>query len=143
MAPSTLCYQVAEISGQDYHTCVRYCSVAIAAILHSSQRWMTFSAGVRSLERLTEQREIQDRTVKGLNFFGSDEQTLLHAVQDPRGNIAGFRRGDLDGRSGHILAGAAVAALHRVLDIGVIKRVARTYRYYLTKVGRAGTATAA
>jgi hypothetical protein len=28
--------------------------------------------------------------------------------------------------------------LRRLLDIGVIKRVARTYRYYLTKVGRCG-----
>ena len=34
-----------------------------------------FSAGVRSLQRLTKQREIQGRTVKGLNFFASDEQT--------------------------------------------------------------------
>jgi hypothetical protein len=32
--------------------------------------------------------------------------------------------------------------LRRLLDIGVIKRVAGTYRYYLTKAGRAA-ATAA
>jgi hypothetical protein len=107
---STLCYPVAEIFGQDYHTCVRYCLVAIAAILHSSQRWMTSPPRSALWRGLTKQPEIQGRTVKGLNFFASDVQTLLHAVQDPRGNIAGFRRGDLDGRSGHILADAAVAA---------------------------------
>jgi DNA-binding HxlR family transcriptional regulator len=32
--------------------------------------------------------------------------------------------------------------LRRLLDIGVIKRVAGTYRYYLTKAGRAATAAA-
>jgi hypothetical protein len=33
--------------------------------------------------------------VKGLNFFAADEQALLHAIQDPKGSIAGFRCGDL------------------------------------------------
>jgi DNA-binding Lrp family transcriptional regulator len=33
--------------------------------------------------------------------------------------------------------------LRRLLDIGVIKRVTGTYRYYLTKAGRAATAAAA
>jgi DNA-binding HxlR family transcriptional regulator len=32
--------------------------------------------------------------------------------------------------------------LRRLLDIGAIKRVAGTYRYYLTKAGRAATAAA-
>ncbi len=32
--------------------------------------------------------------------------------------------------------------LRRVVDIGVIKRVTGTYRYYLTKAGRAATAAA-
>jgi len=32
--------------------------------------------------------------------------------------------------------------LRRLLDIGVIKRAAGTYRYYLTKAGRAAIAAA-
>ena len=32
--------------------------------------------------------------------------------------------------------------LRRLLDLGVVKRVAGTYRYYLTKAGRAATAAA-
>ena len=32
--------------------------------------------------------------------------------------------------------------LRRLLDIGVIKRVTGTYRYYLTKAGRAAIAAA-
>jgi hypothetical protein len=30
--------------------------------------------------------------VKGINFFAPDERALLHAIQHPKGNIAGFRR---------------------------------------------------
>ena len=32
--------------------------------------------------------------------------------------------------------------LRRLLDLGVIKRIKGTYRYYLTKAGRAATAAA-
>ena len=32
--------------------------------------------------------------------------------------------------------------LRRLLDLGVIKRVTGTYRYYLSKAGRAATAAA-
>ena len=33
--------------------------------------------------------------MEGVNFFAPDEQTSLHAIRNPKGNIAGFRRGDL------------------------------------------------
>jgi DNA-binding HxlR family transcriptional regulator len=63
-------------------------------------------------------------------------------MQNPKSNIAGLRRGDL-------LADAAIFSpsrlsrqLRRLLDIGVIKRVTGTYRYYLTKAGRAAAAAA-
>ena len=54
-----------------------------------------FSAGVRALERLTRPREVAGKTVKGLNFFEPGEKALLKALQDPRVNIKGIRRGDL------------------------------------------------
>jgi hypothetical protein len=101
------------------------------------------SAGVRSLGRLTKPREIEGRSVKGLNFFAPDEQALLHAIQDPKGNIAGFRRGDLLAELAMFSPTRLSRQLRRLLDIGVIKRATGTYRYYLTKAGRAATAAAA
>ena len=102
-----------------------------------------FSAGVRSLGRLTKPREVEGRSVKGLNFFAPDEQTLLHAIRNPKGNIAGFRRGDLLADLTMFSPTRLSRQLRRLLDIGVVKRVAGTYRYYLTKAGRAATAAAA
>ena len=54
-----------------------------------------FSAGVRALDRVTRPRMVDDKTVKGINFFDPTDKALLQALQDPRVNIAGIRRGDL------------------------------------------------
>ena len=81
--------------------------------------------------------------MKGLNFFAPDEQALLHSIQDPKGNIAGFRRGDLMAELASFSLTRLSRQLRRLLDLGVVKRVAGTYRYYLTKAGRAATAAAA
>ena len=101
-----------------------------------------FSAGVRALERLTKPREVDGKTVKGINFFEPGDSALLHALQNPRVNIAGIRRGDLLPDLGMFSPTRLSRQLRRLLDIGVIKRVTGTYRYYLTKAGRAATAAA-
>jgi hypothetical protein len=101
-----------------------------------------FSAGVRALDRLTRPREVDGKTVKGINFFEPGDSALLHALQNPRVNIAGVRRADLLPDLGMFSPARLSRQLRRLLDIGVIKRVKGTYRYYLTKAGRAATAAA-
>jgi hypothetical protein len=101
-----------------------------------------FSAGVRALDRLTKPRDVDGKTVKGINFFEPGDSALLHALQNPRVNIAGIRRGDLLPDLGMFSATRLSRQLRRLLDIGVIKRVTGTYRYYLTKAGRAAAAAA-
>jgi hypothetical protein len=101
------------------------------------------SAGLRALQRVTRPRTVGDKTVKGVNFFAPDDSALLHALQDPRVNIAGIRRGDLLPDLDMFSPGQLSRQLRRLLDLGVIKRVQGTYRYYLTKAGRAATAAAA
>ncbi len=101
-----------------------------------------FSAGVRALGRLTKPREIDGKTVKGINFFEPGDHALLHALQNPRLNIAGVRRADLLPSLEMFSPSRLSRQLRRLLDIGVIKRVTGTYRYYLTKAGRAATAAA-
>jgi len=98
-----------------------------------------FSAGVRALERLTKPRQVEDKTVKGINFFDPVDNALLNALQNPRVNIAGVRRADLLPWLDHISPARLSRQLRRLRDIGVIKRVAGTYRYYLTRLGRSAT----
>jgi hypothetical protein len=99
-----------------------------------------FSAGVRALDRITKPRKVKDKTVKGINFFDPVDSALLHALQDPRVNIAGIRRADLLALVEQLSPARLSRQLRRLRDIGVIKRVTGTYRSYLTRIGRSATA---
>ena len=101
-----------------------------------------FSAGVRALDRLTKPRDVDGKTVKGINFFEPGDTALLEALQNPRVNIAGIRRAEFLPDVEMFSPGRLSRQLRRLRDIGVIKRVKGTYRYYLTKAGRAATAAA-
>jgi hypothetical protein len=128
-----------------------------AILLGCNRRYLThlsalddFSAGVRALDRVTKPREVDGKTVKGINFFEPGDSALLHALQNPRVNIAGVRRADLLPDLDMFSPTRLSRQLRRLLDpglrsgqaIGVIKRVTGTYRYYLTKAGRAAAAAA-
>jgi DNA-binding HxlR family transcriptional regulator len=80
--------------------------------------------------------------VQGINFFAPVDKALLHALQNPKVNIAGIRRGELWLELGMLSPTQLSRQLRRLLDLKVIKRVTGTYRYYLTKAGRAATAAA-
>lgn len=100
------------------------------------------SAGIRALDRLSEDRRDDDRPVKGLNFFKRSEQALLRALQRPEFNIRGVRRADLAALLPELNPATLSRQLRRLRLLGLIKRVARTYRYYLTRLGRAAVAAA-
>ena len=100
------------------------------------------SAGVRALDRLSEDRRDEDRLIKGLNFFKRSEQALLRALQRPQFNIRGLRRVDLTAFVPGLSPAALSRQISRMRGLGLIKRVAGTYRYYLTRLGRAAIAAA-
>ena len=99
-----------------------------------------FSAGIRTLDRLTQPRAVKGHTIKGLNFFSRAEQTLLAALQRPAFNIAGLRRANLLPLLAQCSPATLTRHLARLRQLGVIKRVSGTYRYYLTRAGRAAIA---
>jgi len=100
------------------------------------------TAGIKALDRLTRPRCRNGKTIKGINFFNPLENALLRALQNPKVNIAGIRRANLCALFGQITPDRLSRQLRRLRDIGVIKRVTGTYRYYLTRLGRAATAAA-
>ncbi len=118
-------------------------------LLGCNRRYLEFlsaiedhSAGARALQRLTEEKRDADRPIKGLNFFKATEQRLLRALQRPEFNIHGVRRADLMGLLPDLSPAALSRQLRRLRCLGVIKRVTNTYRYYLTRLGRAAIAAA-
>lgn len=118
-------------------------------LLGCNRRYLEFlsaiedpSSGVRDLTRLTEPQREGDRTIKGLNFFEPTEQQLLRTLQRPEFNIHGMRRADLAPYLPEVSSSRLSRQLHRLRALGLIKRVVHSYRYYLTRLGRAAIAAA-
>lgn len=82
-----------------------------------------------------------DPRVKGSNFFDVTEQALLRTMQHGEFNIHGWRPADLLAYL-HITPWAMSRQLKRLPLLGLIRKVAHTYRYYLTDMGRAAIAAA-
>jgi hypothetical protein len=116
-------------------------------LLGCNQRYLEFlsaqedhSDGARKLKQLTEPVKKDGMQPKGVNFFKENERALLQALQQGQTNIRGVRRADLKPALPNMSASAITRQLHRLRQLGIIKRVAKTYRYYLTKIGRAAVA---
>lgn len=97
--------------------------------------------GHRALQQLTEPKTDHGIKVRGFNFFDATEQDLLLAIQRPEFNIHGLRRADLKKHLPSVSSGKLSRYLKRLRILGLIKRVAKTYRYYLTRIGRSAVAT--
>ncbi|MEO7852088.1 MAG: MarR family transcriptional regulator [Rubrivivax sp.] len=117
-------------------------------LLGCNQRYLAFlsslddpSAGERDLQRLSQPRVGSDPSVKGLNFFNAADCMLLRTLQRGEFNIHGWRRADLLARV-HISPSAMSRQLRRLHMLGLIKKVTHTYRYYLSRLGRAAIAAA-
>ena len=101
-----------------------------------------FSAGDRNLHRLTSPKTVGGHTLKGFYFFDSTQQTLLRALQRAEFNIRGICRADLTRFLPHLSVSSITRYLWRLRTSGLIKRVAHSYRYYLTRLGRSTVAAA-
>ena len=117
-------------------------------LLACNQRYLAFlsslddpSAGERDLQRLSQPRVGTEQPVKGLNFFDATDHQLLCTLQRGEFNIHGWRRADLVALLG-MTPSAITRQLRRLRSLGLIKKVTRTYRYYLTRLGRAAIAAA-
>jgi hypothetical protein len=126
-----------------------YSLIDLRGILHGcNQRYLEFlsaqedhSDGARKLKHLTDPPKKKDGIQpKGVNFFNKNERALLQALQQGQTNIHGVRRADLRPVLPGMSAAGITRQLRRLRQLGIIKRVAKTYRYYLTKIGRAAIA---
>lgn len=101
-----------------------------------------FSAGDRNLHRLTSPKVVDGHTLKGFNFFDRTQQALLRALQRAEFNLHGIRRADLVRFLPDISVSSITRYLWRLRQFGLIKKVAHSYCYYLTRLGRSTIAAA-
>jgi hypothetical protein len=100
----------------------------------------TFS--LRQLEKISRPASDTQRTYRGFNLFHGEDLELFRAINRGEFNIHGFQNRDLqkylDSQSPQQIS----RIIKRLRKHGLIKKVARTYRYYLTSLGRRVTLTA-
>ena len=116
-------------------------------LLGCNRRYLDFLSSLddhsdekRALQKLTEPKTVQNITWRGFNFFAATDQALLRAVLDPKFTIHGLRLADLKRYLPNLSDSSLSRQIKRLRIFGMIKRVSGTFRYYLTKLGRAAIA---
>ena len=94
------------------------------------------SAGRRHLDRLSRPVRDEKRSYRAINFFDPDERSLLLAIARGEFNLRGFQVRDLRRLLNHLSSPQLSRHIKRLLKHRLIKKVAGTYRYYLTRLGR-------
>jgi len=109
----------------------------------ANQRYLKFisaietpEVGVKKLRKLTETRTVNQRRYKGFHLLTEEDASLLRTLLRGEFVIQGFTnkslRQHLDGKNG----GQVTRLLKRLRIHGLVKRVSKRYKYYLTEFGR-------
>jgi hypothetical protein len=94
------------------------------------------SGGTKLLRKVSAPVSINGRTYRGLNFFSTDDDAILAAIARGEFTISGLRNTDLQLHLPDKKPAWISRCLKRLRVHGLIKRVGRTYKYYLTDLGR-------
>jgi len=94
------------------------------------------SAGLSSVEKLSARVTKDDRTYRGFNVFDPDDLELFQALSHGEFNIYGLKNSTLRKIMSGKTSSQISVILKRLRLHGLIKKVGRTYKYYLTKFGQ-------
>ena len=111
-------------------------------LLAANRRYLDFisafddpSEGNKLLGKISETKMDNYRAYKGFNFFSAQDQRVFEILLRGEHNIHGLRNADLRRRL-PLNAGQVSRLLKRLRVQGLFKRIGRTYKYYLTVLGR-------
>lgn len=115
----------------------------------ANQRYLAFiaaidnpDAGQKRLTKVSAPVKQNGRSVRGFNlFFGQDLQ-LFQTILRGEWCISGFKASDMRQHLPGITSGRCSYLLKRLRSHGLIKKVGRRYKYYLTKLGHRVITTA-
>ena len=94
------------------------------------------SQGVRNLNKISRTVIANRRSYRGFNFFDDDDKVVFETILHGEFNISGFQKKHFHRHLAQ-KSGAQVSRILKRLRLhGLIKKVAGTYKYYLTKLGR-------
>lgn len=92
--------------------------------------------GIKKLDKVTTDKKINNKTVKGLNFFNKQDEKILLAIADGKFTINGLRNKNLKQEFPDLKPWKISNILKRLKNLGLIKKVANSYKYYVTELGK-------
>ena len=91
---------------------------------------------LRALDKITASRKSNGRTYRGFNFFQSQDRRLFEVLLRGEFNISGFRNREIRQHLPELSTSQTSHRIKRLRVHGMLKKVAGTYKYYLTSLGR-------
>jgi hypothetical protein len=111
-------------------------------LLAANRRYLEFlsaidddTAGTGKLNKISRAVEENGRTYRGFNFFDDHDQELFEALLRGEFNISGFHSKSLRHRLQDKTSGQISRLLKRLRVHGLVKKIGKTYKYYLTSLG--------
>jgi len=99
------------------------------------------TVGTKLLDKISKPERDGDRIYKGFNFFSYDDRALLLALVRGEHVITGFRHLEIQRQLPRLSSGQISRQLKRLRVHGLIKRIGRRYKYYVTELGRRAVIT--
>jgi len=93
------------------------------------------SVGIKKLKKASTTVVQNNRPFKGFNFFNEDDMNILQTVMSGEFTIRGFQNKNLRSKLKNYSSSQVSRILKRLHTHGMIKKVAHTYKYYLTRFG--------
>jgi hypothetical protein len=109
----------------------------------SNKRYLEFisafdtkNSGRKRLDKVSKSKTDNNRNYKGFNLFCDNDLKLLLTVLRGEFNISGFRNKDLRKWLPDFNSGKISRLIKRMRVFGLIRKAGKTYKYYLSKVGK-------
>jgi len=109
----------------------------------ANRRYLEFLSAIEDprngrdkLDKLSQPIEQEGRSYPGFNFFHSDDDSLFRTIARGEFNVSGLQNKTLRRFLPDKTSGQMSRLLKRLRLHGLIKRVSRTYKYYLTQFGK-------
>lgn len=109
----------------------------------SNKRYLEFlsaiddnTIGHKKLEKATDPVTVNKHNYKGLNFFSKADKKIVLTLARGEFNIYGFRGKDIAKHLKHYSSDQLSRLLKRLRVHGLIKKIGKSYKYYLTGLGK-------
>ena len=131
--------KLAALKKSIYSLCPDLASISRAA----NDRYIQFlsaiddpTPGLKVLSKISDSIEEREHHYRGFNLFDDDDQTLFEVLCRGEFFIHGFRNRSIRTHLGRFRSSQVSRLLKRLRLHGIIKKVGKTYKYYLTELGR-------